>query len=300
MELRHLRYFLAVAEELHVGRAAQRLHIAQPPLSRQIHDLEREIGVRLFRRQGRRIALTEAGQIFLQGVQRTLDQLGESIHLARRADQGDIGQMTIGFVSAAAMRIVPNMLREFRALHPDVTVQVRSMTSRDQIAALQRRDLTLGVVRLPVTDPALASQVILRESLLAILPDTHPLAQQEQIPLQALSQESFILYPRAEGPVIYDTIVSYCRQAGFSPIVVQEASEGLIMNGLVASGIGVALRIGELRDVASLQGSGIVMKPISDAIPPWEMALIWRKDDTSPVLQRFLAVARHLSAESSN
>jgi DNA-binding transcriptional LysR family regulator len=300
MELRHLRYFVAVAEELHVGRAAQRLHIAQPPLSRQIHDLEHELGVRLFRRQGRRIVLTDAGKVFFQGAQRTLDQLGECIHLARRADQGDIGQMTIGFVSAAAMRVVPIMLREFRALHPDVTVQVRSMTSRDQIVAMQRGDLTLGIVRLPVTDPALASRVILRESLLAILPDTHPLAQQEQISLQALAQESFILYPRADGPAIYDMIVGYCRQAGFSPVVVQEASEGLIMNGLVASGIGVALRIGELGDVASLQGSGIVIKPISDAIPLWEMALMWRKDDSSPVLQRFLEVAQHLSTEVSS
>ncbi len=294
MELRHLRYFVTVAEELHMGRAAQRLHIAQPPLSRQIHDLEREIGVRLFRRQGRRNALTEAGQVFLQEAQRILALVEESIHLARRADQGEIGQLSIGFVSAAATRIVPGMVRAFRALHPDVTVQVRSMTSREQIAALQRGDLTLGIIRLPADDPALASQVVLRESLLAILPDTHALARQERIPLQALARESFILYPRADGPAIYDTIVGYCRQAGFSPVVVQEASEGLIMNGLVASGLGVALRIGEWGDISQLQGDGVVVKPISDAIPSWEMALVWRKDDASPVLRRFLDVAQHL------
>lgn len=288
MELRHLRYFIAVAEELHFGRAAARLHITQPSLSIQIRDLERAVGVPLLARTGRRVQLTEAGRVFLDGARLVLAQVETAIQDARRAYRGEIGHLALGFVGSAAYRVLPHLLRTFRAARPDVTLRLSSMTTKEQLAALSERQIDLGLLRLPVENAGLAWYVVAREPLMAVLPARHPLATQAQIPLEALASEPFILYPRADSPAIRDSIIALCHKAGFSPNIVQETGEMQTIVGLVAGGVGNALVIAP----EGYRGTGdVVFKTLAgDDIPAWDMALTWRFDnEESPVIRSFLA-----------
>lgn len=288
MELRHLRYFIAVAEELHFGRAAARLHITQPSLSVQIRDLERAVGAPLLARSGRRVQLTEAGRAFLAGARLAVAQVELAIQDARRAYRGEIGQLTLGFVGSAAYRVLPHLLRTFRATHPDVTLRLSAMTTKEQLAALSERRIDLGLLRLPVEDAGLAWHVVASEPLMAVLPAHHLLATLAQIPLGALASEPFILYPRADSPAIRDTIIALCHKAGFSPNIIQETGEMQTIVGLVAGGIGNALVIAP----EGYRGTGdVVFKALAgDDIPTWDMALTWRSDsEWPPVIRSFLA-----------
>jgi len=288
MELRHLRYFVAVAEELHFGRAATRLHLAQPPLSRQIRALEDEVGVALLARTNRRVALTEAGRVFLEGARRTLAQADAAVGDARRAARGEIGRLALGFVGTATYDVLPRLLRAFRVASPDVVLELRSLTTGEQVAAFRERRLDIGLLRPPVDDPTLALRTIVREPLLAVLPDTHPLAGYARVPLGALADEPFILYRRASGPATHDRIVGACLRAGFSPAIVQETDEMQTMAGLVAGGLGVALMIAP---VGAPHSAGVVYRPLEGAAPTWEMALAWRRDNETAVVRAFLAVS---------
>lgn len=287
MELRHIRYFVAVAEELHFGRAAARLGIAQPPLSMQIRDLERELGVTLFARTNRRVELTAAGRVFLEGARRTLAQLDGAIHDTQRAHRGETGRLRIGFVSSATYEVLPSLLRAFRDSYPDVVTHLRSATTCEQVAALRERDLDLGVLRLPVTDETLEWRVITEEPLAAVLPATHPLARRDRTPLAALVHESFIMYPRSDNPEIHDTIIAQCQRAGFSPNITQESGSMHAITALVAGGLGVALVIAPpgLRDAP-----GVVFRPVTgDNTPVWRLALAWRRErEMTPAVRAFL------------
>jgi DNA-binding transcriptional LysR family regulator len=287
MELRHLRYFVVIADELHFGRAAARLHITQPSLSIQIRDLERAVGVTLLQRTNRRVELTEAGRAFLEGARLALAQVETAVQDARRAHRGEIGQLTLGFVGSAAYDVLPRLLRAFRAAYPDVALRLGSMTTKEQLAALAERRIDLGLLRLPVKDATLAWRTVAREPLMVVLPITHPLATQARVPLRALAGEPFILYPRADSPAIRDTIIALCHQAGFSPNIVQETGEMQTIVGLVAGGIGIALVIAP----EGYRGTGdVVFKALAeDNIPTWEMALAWRLDsEASPVIRACL------------
>ncbi|HEU5349712.1 MAG TPA: LysR substrate-binding domain-containing protein [Ktedonobacterales bacterium] len=287
MELRHLRYFVVIAEELHFGRAAARLHITQPSLSIQIRDLERAVGAPLLQRTNRRVELTEAGRAFLEGARLALAQVETAVQDAHRAHRGEIGQLTLGFVGSAAYDILPRLLRAFRATYPDVALHLGSMTTKEQLVALSERRIDLGLLRLPVKDAALAWRTVAREPLMAVLPITHPLATQTRVPLRALAGEPFILYPRSDSPAIRDTIIALCHQAGFSPNIVQETGEMQTIVGLVAGGIGIALVIAP----EGYRGTGdVVFKALAgDNIPTWEMALAWRLDsEASPVIRACL------------
>lgn len=289
MELRHLRYFVAVAEELHFGRAAQRLHLAQPPLSRQIQALERELGVPLFTRHRRRVALTAAGETFLEGARRVLASADDVVRDAQRAQRGEIGRLALGFVGSAAYTVLPRILRAFRERYPLVELSLQAMTTQEQVAALQDRRIGAGILRPPVDEGSFALQPLLREPLVAALPEDHPLAAQERVPLVALAGESFVLYPRADGPAVHDAIVSLCVEAGFSPRIVQESGEMQTIAGLVAGGIGVALVIAPAERMRS---RGVVYRPLADVTRSWELALAWRRDEASPVAGALLAAAR--------
>jgi DNA-binding transcriptional LysR family regulator len=288
MELRHLRYFIAAAEELHVGHAALRLHIAQPPLSRQIHDLEREVGTALFSRRNRRIQLTAAGEAFLDGARQTLAQAELAIDDARRAARGEIGRLALGFVGSAAYAVLPRLLRAYRAQAPAVALSLAAMTTQEQVLALREQRIRIGILRPPIDEPRIALHTMVYEPLVAVLPVSHPLAAREQVALRDLAEEPFILYPRADGPGVHDTIVGCCRRAGFSPRIAQEAGEMQTIAGLVAGGIGVALVIAQ---VEHARASGVAYRPLADDIAPWALALAWRQDDDSPVTQTFLAAA---------
>ncbi|MEZ2278761.1 MAG: LysR substrate-binding domain-containing protein [Microcoleus sp.] len=222
MELRHLRYFIAVAEELNFTRAAEKLHMAQPPLSQQIQQLETELGFQLFRRTKRTVTLTEAGQVFFEESKKILLQLDRAIQLGQQTNRGELGQLTIGFVSSASHNVVPAILQAFRTLHPTVKLELREMTTNQQLHQLREGQIDIGFIRPPV-DEGINSEIVFREPLIVALPQTHQLADRAQVELRQLSAEPFILFPRSLAPGLYDRIISFCQQAGFSPIAAQEA-----------------------------------------------------------------------------
>lgn len=289
MELRHLRYFITVAEELHFGRAAQRLHIAQPPLSQQIRQLEEELGVILFHRTKRSVQLTDAGQVFLEEAKQVLIQAAQAVQAAQRASRGEIGQLVVSFVSSAAYNVLPKILQAFRARFPEVNLALHELTTDKQLQGLRDGWIDVGFLRPPIEDDTLSLATIFQESLVVALPEIHPLSRQPQVPLKALINEFFILFPRPLGPKLYDQIVGLCQQAGFSPNVVQEAIQMQTIVSLVAAEIGIAL---VPASVQNLQRRGVIYKAIQEATPKAEIAVIWLSNDLSSVLHQFLSVVR--------
>jgi DNA-binding transcriptional LysR family regulator len=292
MELRHLRYFVAVAEELHFGRAALKLSIAQPPLSQQIQRLEKELGLLLFQRTKRRVQLTHAGQVFLREAKETLAQADHAVKAAQRAGRGELGQLVVGFVDSALYAALPPILRAFRSRFPEVELVLRELNPSEQFMALQNGRLHAGFVRSVIRDETLVQRTIFPERLIAALPNDHPLAARTQIPLGELSGEGFVIFPRALGQGFYDQIMEMCRRSGFNPRVVQEANEMQTIVSLVAAGIGVALVPWSVRN---LRIKGVVYVEIADPRAQTVMLVTWRKDDPTPVLQTFLAVVSEVA-----
>ena len=289
MELRHLRYFVAVAEELHFGRAAEKLHIAQPPLSQQIQQLEREMGVPLFHRANRRVTLTAAGQVFLGEVRRSLDGLAQAVQAARRADRGEVGILAVGFVASATYDLLPTLLAQFRAQFPDVELLLYELNAAEQAGALADRRIHVGLARPSLEDAGLVVETVLREPFLVALPETHPLAVRERPALAELSGEPFISFPENPKPSYADAIKAVCARAGFSPNVVQEAREMQTALSLVAAGLGVTLVPASVQNV---RRRGVVYRPLADADATTELTVAYRRDDSSPPLSRFLEIVR--------
>jgi DNA-binding transcriptional LysR family regulator len=295
IELRHLRYFIAVAEELHFGRAAERLHMAQPPLSQQIRQLEAELGFQLFHRTKRSVQLTEAGQVFLTESRGLLKQLDQAVETARRVNRGEQGQLVIGFVSSAAYNVLPPMLRAFRSQFPDVRLELHEMATNEQLNWLTEGKIDLGFLRPPIEEKTLSCITIVREPMVVALPENHALSEQSEIPLVSLAPEPFILFPRPLSPRAYDQIISLCQQAGFSPNVVQEAMQMQTIVSLVAGGLGIAIVPISLQN---MQRTGVVYKPLAELAPCAEVAVAWRTDDASQTLQRFLDVVQQIAEHS--
>lgn len=289
MELRHLRYFVTLAEELHFGRAAQRLHIAQPPLSQQIRQLETELGFELFHRTKRKVQLSEAGQAFLGEVQQIFKQLEQAIQVGRQTNRGEMGQLIVGFVGSAAYNILPNILRTFRTSVPAVRLELHELTTNQQLRWLEEGRIDVGFVRPPIEEDTFNFEIIFQESLIVALPETHLLANESHICLPSLKNEPFILFPRLLAPGLYDLIISLCQQAGFSPNVTQEAIQMQTIVSLVAGGLGIAIVPESLQN---LQRTGVVYKTVQEPTPKAAIAIIWRQNDTSPTVQRFLEIAR--------
>ena len=288
MELRHLRYFVTLAEELHFGRAAERLHIAQPPLSQQIRQLETELGFELFHRTKRKVQLTEAGQVFLDEVQQIFKQLEQAIQVGRQTSRGEMGQLVVGFVSSAPYNILPKILRTFRSSVPEVRLELHELTTNEQFRWLRESRIDVGFVRPPIED-TFNFETIFQESLVVALPDTHLLANNSNVSLRSLKNEPFILFPRLLAPGLYDLIISLCQQAGFSPNVTQEAIQMQTIVSLVAGGLGIAIVPESLQN---LQRTGVVYKIIQEPTPKTAIAIIWRQNDTSATVQKFLEIAR--------
>ncbi len=295
MELRHLRYFVAVAEELHFGRAAEKLSIAQPPLSQQIRRLEDELGLRLFERTRRKVGLTHAGQEFLNEARRTLAQAEHAVRVARRADQGEVGQLAVGFVDSALYRALPSVLRIFHERFPEVELALFELGSADQFGLLRDGRLHAGFVRSSADDSRLHQETIFRELLMAALPRSHPLAERKKICLRELAQDPFVIFFRTRGAGFYDEIVTLCQQAGFSPRVVQEANGMQAVVSLVAARIGVAI---VPASITKLRMEGVVYKPLCRPQALTAMTLVWRRDDHSPVLRAFVEVVREFAKNS--
>lgn len=284
---RQLRALLMVADELHVGRAADRLGVTQPALSRQIAAIEKDLGVPLFSRVRRRFALTPAGEIVVAGARELVRRGEEVVRDAKRAHAGEVGSLRLGFVQSATYEVIPRLVSAFRAAYPDVVVNARAMTTLDQSEALRTGQLDAGLLRPVAPLHGLTTRVISRDPLVAALPANHRLAGCERIPLAALADESFVLYFRDSGPIVHDTIVGSCLAAGFSPRIVQEAQLQTIP-ALVAAGLGISLLISP---TPPRDPSQVVYRPIQDDLPLWDMALAWSASNKSPILARFLAVA---------
>jgi DNA-binding transcriptional LysR family regulator len=289
MELRHLRYFVTLAEELHFGRAAAKLHISQPPLSMQIRALEEELGVTLLNRTQRQVSLTQAGTALLGEARHILARVEQAVLMTKRAGRGEIGELVIGFISVADYNVLPLVLREFRRRFPLVNLTLRESTTDAQARDLAAGRIDVGFVLPPIGDPSLESISILREPLIAALPERHPLARKPgKLALEKLKDAPFILFPRPFAPGLYDDIVSCCKSAGFSPRVAQEAIQMQTIVSLVSAELGVALIPASL---TNLKRTGVVYKFLKAGSPLTDIHLVWRRGDDLPALRMFVDVA---------
>ncbi|MGW0935753.1 LysR family transcriptional regulator [Streptomyces sp. NPDC002666] len=289
MELRHLFAFVAVAEELHFGRAAKRLQMAQPPLSQQIRQLEKELGVQLFERNTRSVRLTSAGESFLQPVRTVIEDLDTAVRAAKAAGRGEYGRVSIGFAGASSHETLPRLTRAVRAAHPAIELVMTGQTYANvALARVADGSLDLGFVRLPVTQPGVTFRVIDEEELVCALPSDHPLAARDSVPLEVLAGEPFVSFPANTGSTVRDAMVGACEAAGFNPRVVQEAPDSYTILALVAAGVGVTLTV---TSVQHIQQSGLVYRPLAGPPIRRQAALAWRADNPSAALHAVLAVA---------
>jgi DNA-binding transcriptional LysR family regulator len=293
MKLNQLRYFVAVAEELHFGRAASRLHIAQPPLSRQIRELEEELGVPLFSRTKRRVGLTDAGRTLLEEARVALAQLDRAADLARRAGQGEIGQLVVSVVPTVDHKVFTRILRSFSMRYPKVQVVIRSLSTAAQVQGLLMGTLQAGFLRMPVKEDGLVVRSVSREPLVAALPTAHRLASAGRLSLAALADVPLLIFPRQLAPGYYDTIVSLFQRAGLHLRIAQEAEHLQTILGLVAAGFGVSLLPGSVRNIRS---RGVIYRWLADRRPLVETAIAYRAGASSEVLRAFIAVVEAASA----
>lgn len=296
MEFRLLRSFVAVAEELHFGRAAERLHLTQPALSKQIVVLERELGVSLLTRTKRVVQLTSAGQVFLEQAKQLLAQEETAIQLTKRTARGEIGQLTIGFTSTATYTVLPSLLRQFRDRFPNVELNLQALSTESQVAALNERKMDLAFLHPPIDERGLKLHPILEEQFLVVLPKNHPLLDYPEIPVAALANQAFIIHPRQEGSTLYDGFVRYFEQFGIRPNIVQESISLQTRVCLVAAGMGITF-VSEC--VQSIVGTDVVCRPLTDSPINLKFAAAWRQDFITPTLQEFLAVLLEETQEKS-
>jgi len=290
MELRHLRYFVAVAEELHFTRAAERLNMAQPPLSQQIRQLESELGVQLFQRTKRQVQLTAAGKNFLKNVYKILIDLDKTCDSAQRAQKGEIGNIVVGFTGTATYDILPKLLQPYRSEFPFVDISVLQLSTTDQIQSLLNGEINIGILCAPIKNSQLNFEVIHQEPFIIAMPRNHPLASKSgPIEVQEFSKELFIMIPRNSGQIYYDTIINICHNAGFSPNITQEVHELHTSISLVAAGMGVALVPDSIQN---LRVRGITYRQLKNSVSTLKTALAWRNDETSPLVHTFIALAK--------
>jgi DNA-binding transcriptional LysR family regulator len=289
VELRHLRYFVAVAEELHFNRAAQRMHMAQPPLSAAIRQLERDLGVDLFVRTTREVKLTDAGHAFLQGARRTLADAEQAAEDARRAAAGELGRLRIAFSWSTRFETLPALGRAFRTGHPDVELLSQEMWNARMPAAFGTGSIDVALSLCPEIAAELDLAPIRRERLVALLPEAHPLAREEAIPLSALADEEFVLFPREIAPRLYDAFVAIYRRAGLEPRVRHESFHTGWDLGVLAEIPAAAIAP---QTVAGGLPDGIVAIALSEPTDSLETCLVWRADDSSPAVAAFVGVAR--------
>jgi DNA-binding transcriptional LysR family regulator len=297
MELRHIRYFIAVAEEGHVTRAAERLGMQQPPLSQQIRALERELDVQLFRRKPRGVELTDAGRALLGDARAIMAQVEHAFASTRRTARGEQGRITIGFTSSAPFHpFVPRVIRSFREAFPLIALTLEESGTTELIQDLREERVDAAFIRTPVADPVgLRVDTLLEEAMLVALPSQHVLARSRRgddaaVALKRLAGETFIVYRRHSGPGLYDAIIAACHAAGFSPLIGQEAPRIVSTLNLVAAGLGLSIVPASLQ---RMHMDGVSYRRLTGtAQPRAPLLLASRRGDTSPIVRQFLALVR--------
>jgi DNA-binding transcriptional LysR family regulator len=295
MELRHLRYFVAVGDEEHYGRAAKQLHVAQPALSRQIQDLEEEIGLKLFDRLPRGVKISTAGKSFLDDARRILQQVNEATLRAKRAAAGQTGTLRVGFVESISWHgVVPDSFREFRERQPDAELQLRPLSSLQQIEAIRSGQLDAGFLfTMANIERELAQLEVDVLNLMLAVPKGHPLTKLKKVRLRDLTDTAFIWFPRRESPIYYDRLMHECFRGGLkSPHVVQEAVNEATILSLVSCRLGVAFVSSATRWRCP---ESVVLLPVVDLKLPLPFAIVWRKDNASPLLAKLVADVRLLA-----
>lgn len=294
IELRHLRYFVAVAEELHFGRAARRLHLSQPPLSQQIRRLEDLLGYPLFERTSRAVRLTSGGEVFLERAQRTLRKMDEDVEAMRTVARGEAGTLTVGFIGSGMLTTIPAMLGQYRARFPRVNLQLHESYSSGVLRGLKEGSLDVGFLRDGDPMEGLVAETLFSEPFVAVLPAKHPLAKgSHALAAAALAGEPFVFYSPLAGNRAYEKPMSLCGEAGFRPQVVQEAPQWLTIMHLVGAGLGVS--IGPAC-VERIRTPAVVCRrlrlPARVATVRSEIALAWRAGDSRPIVEAFCRMAR--------
>ncbi len=292
MDLRQLRYFVAVAEERHFGRAAARLHMAQPPLSHQIRNLERDLGVQLLERTTRRVDLTEAGAAYLEQARKILAEVEEAGHEARRVAAGSVGRLAVGCVGSATYSLLPTLARGLCEQLPGIDFAFRGeMLVPDQIRGLRSGEIDIALLRPPVADTFVAVQVLRRERLVVALPADHHLATRHRISAKDLRDEPLIVHSSRRDSVMFETVLRLCRAAGFEPTIRHEVDETSTLITLVAGGLGSAI---VPEPVSALQLGGVVYVSLADRDATTQLAVAHLADRAEPHLQRAVAALTRL------
>lgn len=289
MEFRQLQLFVAVAEELHFGRAAARVRMAQPPFSQQIRKLEAELGAVLLTRSSRRVALTPAGAQLLEQARGLLAKRAEAVASVRRVAEGEAGLLRVGFGASSAFGVLPDIVQRFRNRHPHVVLRLDDREALDIGAALVHGELDIAIVRAPFQYQGVDVAPLLRERFVLALPEKHALARKKNMVMAALASEPFVLFPRHVAPSLHDTIASICIEAGFSPHIVHEASSWSSVISLVKAGLGITMAPDSAR---ALLPGGVVFKDLPSATQCAELWLAYPRRGLSPAAAHFLAAAR--------
>ncbi|MEZ7198430.1 LysR substrate-binding domain-containing protein [Pseudodesulfovibrio karagichevae] len=290
MELRQITYFIAVAEELHFGRAAERCHIAQPPLSQQIKRLEEELGVTLLERTSRRVVLTPEGKEFLKRCKDVRDRLNEAVICIQDMAKGLEGQLRVGFIGPASLSKLPQAIRSFRERNPNIRLDFSAQSTTEQLPLLRGDRLDIAFVRLFGHDTSgLNSLLFLREPYVLAVPEGHRFVARDSLDLKELDGEPLVFFQPMNQPALYRSLIGAFHKAGFMPNIVQEANTEQSIIALVSTGMGCALV--PASSVAVNRG-GVVFRPLTGDLPQWEITALWKKKNQSVILQKFLDVAR--------
>lgn len=296
VDLRHLRYFIAVAEGLSFSRAAERLHIAQPPLSQQIRQLEEAIGVTLLHRTKRHVELSEAGEIFLEHARQILRSTEIAALEAQRAQRGEIGRLAVGFFEHMSYTLLPPIFRAFRERYPKVEIDLRWFPVIGQVDALQSGQVDISFMRPVSNSEGITSEVILREPFVLAVPAGHPLASRESISIKECCDERLVMYAPHLAPDFHEMITHMCAAAGFLPNIALEVGQVYTALGLVSAGVGLAF---VPSSVQSVHFDHVAYKPVTGRMPKIEVSLGWKQRHPSPLLLAFVEIAKSINQEKS-
>ncbi len=284
IENRHLRYFIVLAKTLHMTRAAEQLHLAQPGLTQNIQQLEEELGVLLIRRTGRKLSLTAAGQVFLKQAELSIQQFELAKIAAQRAGRGEMGEVAIGFGSTAGLHVVPQVVKTFREKYPDVQVSLHELGAEAQLAALRSGDIDVAIAY-ALPNPEFHWKEMTPESLVALLPADHPLAQNESVAFKDFINDTLVLPSANIATVLYNAIIGECADAGFKPKSIQEVYTAQTAIGMVAAGLGISILPGSIRKITR---EGVVVRSLRNTRLEVRLLLLWKRDDISPVVKNLL------------